>query len=120
MSQFAGIVRDRVARARDRGTLGGPGSRSVGGASGRQAIGTGLGLLQKLLVSNPVCAQDEACQGVVRVLSVAAEGTDADTMTALTQLQRLLADLTAEDADVAEDEQVQQFRRQLHLALDHE
>lgn len=43
----------------------------------------------------------------------------ADRRTALTCLQVKLQQWTAEDANVAGDADVQQFRKVLHLALDH-
>lgn len=65
-------------------------------------------------------ADDPRCRRVREVLEVAyREGTLADARTALTQLQTCLRSLTEEDADVSSDLELQNFRRQLHMALDH-
>jgi hypothetical protein len=119
MSQFATIVRDRVSRAHASGQLVSRDRPSIDGAQGQQALGAGLELVQRLVTSNAACAQDDDCKEVTSVLMVAQTGSDADTRTALTRLQRLLANLTAADSDIADDAGVQLFRRQLHLALDH-
>lgn len=119
MSQFATIVRDRVSQAEASGCLANPDRPSIDGPQGQQALGAGMDLVRKLVTSNAACAQDEDCKEVVAVLMVAETGTQDDTRTALTRLQRLLANLTAADSDVAGDPGVQMFRRQLHLALDH-
>ena len=119
MSQFATIVRDRVSKAQAAGELVSGNRPSIAGAQGKQALGAGIELVQRLVAANPACAQDEDCKEVATVLTVAQTGSQADTRTALTRLQRLLTNLTAADSDVADDPGVQMFRRQLHLALDH-
>jgi hypothetical protein len=78
-----------------------------------------LAVVQGLAASNVVCTQEGGCKEVATVLQVAGQGSPADVRTALTQLQRLLSNLTAADSDVAADETVQQLRRELHLCLDH-
>lgn len=118
MSSFANLVRDRLATAVRDGSLASPG-RSLEGDVGSEAIQSGLELVQRLSQTNVVCQQEADCKEVAVVLQVAGRGTAADKRTALTRLQRLLANLTAADSDVAGDVHVQQFRRDLHLALDH-
>lgn len=119
MSQFAAIVRNRVAQARASGRLANQARPSIEGEQGNQALGAGLELVRSLMASNAACAQDDDCKEVATVLVVAQQGSAADTRTALTRLQRLLTNLTAGDADVAADAGVQMFRHQLHVALDH-
>lgn len=114
MSSFAAMVQQRLADATASGGL----SRS-NGEPGPRALETGLSVVQHLTTTNAACAADENCKSVAAVLQVAQKGTPADARTALTRLQGLLRSLTAADSDVAADQAVQQFRRRLHLALDH-
>lgn len=118
MSHFAAMVRERVEGAATSGHLAAQ-HRSLDGEVGRAALGAGMNVVQRLATQNPAAAADKACQELVAVLQVAAKGTPADARTALTRLQRYLCELTAADSDVAGDEGIQSFRRQLHLALDH-
>lgn len=118
MSTFAQMVRHRVAQAAATGRLTNP-HRDLEGDKGRTAAANGLQLVQQLTATNPAWGQDKDCQEVVVVLQVAGKGSPADVRTALTRLQRLLANLTAGDSDVAGDDMVQEFRRNLHLCLDH-
>jgi hypothetical protein len=68
----------------------------------------------------PACSLDPRCEQVQEVLKIANDqGTPADHRTALTQLQTLLRELTEEDSDVSADDEVQRFRKRLHLLLDH-
>jgi hypothetical protein len=70
-----------------------------------------------LMGTNTFCRDDNRCERLCGTLATVQ--TEADVLTALTQTQALLTSLTAEDADVAGDSEVQDFRRQLHMLLDH-
>lgn len=118
MSTFAQMVRTRVAQAAATGRLVNP-HRDLEGESGRKAAANGLQLVQQLVATNAACARDSDCKEVATVLQIAGNGSPADVRTALTRLQKLLANLTAADSDVAADLAVQDFRRHLHLCLDH-
>jgi len=119
MSVFAQTVRTRVGSAHHQGTLAKNPTRTLAGPDGKQALAAGSRALQHLAETNASCAEDERCKKTWEVLGVAYEGSGADTRTALTQLQTLLRALTEEDSDVAGDDQVQTYRRQLHRILDH-
>lgn len=118
MSDFASMVRDRVVGAAARGQVAAP-YRRLDGASGREALGHGANVVARMVATNPSCAADKQCEEVLGVLKIAAQGSPADARTALTRLQKCLQDLTAADADVAADDVVQNYRRLLHLVLDH-
>lgn len=105
MSTFAHRLRARVS------------GRTAPVSPTRGAVPAASRAMAHLLSTNTSCAADERCQTVARALSLVR--TPADAKTALTQVQQLLETLTAEDADVADDLQLQKFRKQLHLLLDH-
>lgn len=119
MSDFANMIRTRLAAAQASDRLVNPDKPTIEGPQGEQALGAGLTLVQRLVSQNVACAQDDDCKEVASILQVASTGTPADTRTALTRLQCLLSNLTAADSDVAGDSGVQTFRQHLHLALDH-
>lgn len=119
MSTFAHLVRRRVNAAAQQGTLGRNTGKLLGGPVGRKYVEAGTQALDYLTRNNGPCSQDDRCQRVWQVLSVAHQsGTPGDVRTALTQLQSLLRSLTEEDSDVGADEHVQLFRRQLNRLLD--
>lgn len=118
MSDFAAMVRERVDGAAGRGNAASP-HRRLDGNDGREALGHGANVISRMVATNPSCAADKQSDEVLAVLRVAAQGSPADARTALTRLQKFLQELTAADADVAGDEVVQNYRRILHLVLDH-
>lgn len=119
MSRFAEIVQARVGNAAASGTLVRNPVRDMGGPRGKQALEAGSRALQHLASTNEACASDDRCVKAWEVIKIAYEGSGGDARTALTQLQTLLAVLTAEDSDVAGDPDIQAFRRRLHKLLDH-
>lgn len=118
MSDFASMVRARVESAAGRGHIGAP-HRRLDGNDGQEALGHGANVVARLVATNPSCAADKQSDEVLGALKIAAQGSPADARTALTRLQKYLHDLTAADADVAGDEVVQNYRRLLHVVLDH-
>jgi len=119
MSEFAEHVRARLSETgatRSGSRPGGDGSRQVG--LGSRDLVPASELMVDLMQANSFCAEDPRCVKAHEALALAQ--TDADARTALTQLQVLLQNLTAEDADIAADERIQVFRRGLHVLLDHQ
>lgn len=90
---------------------------SLEGVQSSEVVQAANRAFEHLAATNGFCRNDDRCRQVSETLGVVR--TEADIRTALTQAQALLASLTAEDADVAGDTEVQTFRRQLHLLLDH-
>lgn len=118
MSDFASMVRERVDGAAGRGHIAAP-YRRLDGHDGREALGHGANVISRMVSTNPSCAADKQSDEILAVLKIAAQGSPADARTALTRLQKFLQDMTAADADVAGDDVVQNYRRLLHLVLDH-
>lgn len=117
MGQFSEIVRKRMRIAHTPAIRANP--ELPADAAGK-TLQAGQRCLEYLTQSLPACADDERCKRVYEVLCVAFDqGSLADARTALTQLQTHLRELTEEDSDVAADLRLQQFRKQLHLILDH-
>lgn len=119
MSNFAALVQTRISRARNEGRLTRGSLVHEGERADAEAVGAGVLAMRHLSETNQACASDERCTKTWQMLEVAAQGSPADARTALTALQSLLHALTQEDADVAGDQEVQVFRRRLHLLLDH-
>ena len=120
MSSFAQMVRSQITAAQRTGSLARNPNRGLAGNGGKQALAAGSRALEHLSQTNPLCAADPRCQSTWQVLELAYQhGSTADARTALTKLQELLRTLTAEDSDIAADDQVQAYRRRLHALLDH-
>lgn len=117
MGQFSKIVKERLQIDRALPVRANP---ELPAQVAGQTLQAGQRCLEYLIKRVPACAADERCRRAYEVLSVAFDqGSLADARTALTQLQTHLRELTEEDADVAADLELQRFRKQLHLILDH-
>lgn len=103
------ILRRTKAKA-----LGTPGRKT----SLKTMLGLGSQLLDRLRMADD--HYQEAAKETWQRMQVAwNSGRRGDQRTALTGLQSDLARWTAEDANVAEDGAVQNYRKKLHLVLDH-
>jgi len=117
VGQFSKIVRERMQIDRALPVRANP---ELPAQVAGKTLQAGQRCLEYLTASIPACAGDERCKQAYEVLRIAFEqGTLADARTALTQLQTHLRELTEEDSDVAADLELQRFRKQLHLILDH-
>jgi hypothetical protein len=110
------MVRSRIAAARAAGTLTAD-TDPVGFA--KSVLAAGSRSLLHVTQALPVYGEDPQVISVWETLEIAYDGSGADARTALTRLQGLLTSLTAADADIAGDAQIQIFRQELHRLLDH-